>query len=91
MNESSLHLKLVKLYLMYFESGHRFEETKQRTAYLRTMRYLREIEKIAKQRRAEVKETYTNTDHFKDVVEPKVKNQITKLRTNYKSRDRKNN
>lgn len=86
MNESSLHLKLVKLYLMYFEAGHRFEETKQRRSYLRAQKYLREIEKVSRLRRAELKETYVNTDHFKNVINPFNQSRIPKLRAKYKSK-----
>jgi hypothetical protein len=91
MNKSSLHLKLVKLYLMYFESGSRFEDTKQRKSYLRTVRYLREIEKIARQRRLEVKEAYTQTDHYKNVVKKLTDKDIERLRSNYESRSKRKN
>lgn len=83
MNESSLHLRLVKLYLLYFEAANKFEDTKGKASYQRSKRYLLQIEKICKKRRAEIRETYRNTEYYKNIHRPIIDRKIKELRANY--------
>lgn len=65
MIESSLHRQLVKLYLEYFNYVNTFEEKKTRTSYQKIVKTLKEIENLARTRRAEVREKYKSTDEYK--------------------------
>lgn len=91
MNNSSLHLELVKLYLLYFESGNSFEDTKTRRSYARTVRYLKQIEKLARQRRMEVKETYKNTEEYKKLRDTYLLKKIEILKAKTDEKNKGNN
>ena len=87
MNESSLHLKLVKLYLLYFESVLRFEQNTSHNQYNNMQRILREIEKITKQRKVELKEFYHQTDYYKNVRKPKSDERIKEFLSRFKEQE----
>lgn len=89
MNESSLHLELIKLYLLYFESGNQYEDTGTRASYIRTIRYLKEIEKIAKNRRMEIRNKYKSTDEYKKLRDTSIAKNVAILRAKFGDQPRR--
>ena len=89
MNNSSLHKQLVKLYLLYFDSSNKFENRLEKASCYRAMRYLRQIELVAKQRRLEMKERFRQTDQYKNYTAPLNKKRLQIFMTKIANKENK--